>query len=131
MNLESTWQHVAAATELLAGSGSVKDRLYAAYHNELSQLDIDALPGELRPEYRRWHDCLHRVRPLRGENAVRATLNRLSGAEADRLAQTFVKLSLRLMRMAPNENMATPEARANGNPVAAVVQLFPGSSRPG
>jgi hypothetical protein len=93
------------------------------------------LPDDVRAEYDEWHSALHRERPLRGEDAVRATLRKLSGAEADLLARTLVRISLRLAcNSHANSDAALREllaaeridgrAAANGNG-AAVVQLFP------
>lgn len=118
-------QHFAAATELLAGSGSVKDRLLAAYYNELSQLDVTSLPYELRGDYSLWYAKMHRERPLRGEDAVRATLRKISGAEADRLAQLLVRISLRMMQIAPPNNELGTDTRLKVGVGGAVVQLFP------
>jgi hypothetical protein len=126
MYSENTWLHFAAATVTLVGSGPIKDRLFAAYRNELAELDIDLLPGELRSDYLRWHASLHRERPLRGEDAVRATLRKLSGQEADRLAQAFVRISLRLLRIAPPNKIDLPDLRAQSSATGSVVQLFPG-----
>lgn len=126
MNSESVWQHFAAATELLAGSGSIKDRLFEAYRNELADLPFDQLPQELRSEYMRWHASMNRVRPLRGEDAVRATLRKISGIEADRLAQTLVKLSIRLLRSPPPNTQDSAEVRLQAGGGGSVVQLFPG-----
>ncbi len=125
MNSESVWQHFAAATELLAGSGSIKDRLFEAYHNELAELEFEQLPQELRAEYIRWHTCMNRVRPLRGEDAVRATLRKISGSEADRLAQTLVKLSIRLLRSPLPNTHEADDVRLQAGGGGTVVQLFP------
>jgi hypothetical protein len=126
MNSEFVWQRFAAATELLAGSGSIKDRLLEAYRNELAELEFEQLPQELRADYMRWHASMNRVRPLRGEDAVRATLRKISGIEADRLAQTFVKLSIRLLRSPPANTQGSAEVRLQAGGGGSVVQLFPG-----
>ncbi len=126
MTPDLTWKRFAAAAELLASSGSMKERLFAAYRNELASLDIENLPAELRADYSRWHAKLHSERPLRGEDAVRATLRKLSGKEADRLAQTLVKLSIRLMQIAPPNNAPVAEMRLASTANGSVVRLFPG-----
>lgn len=125
MYSDTTWQHFAAATETLAGSGSMKERLFAAYRNELAELNIEMLPGELRADYIHWHASLHRERPLRGEDAVRATLRKLSGQEADRLAQALVRISIRLLRIAPPNKNDALEMRSQSAGGGSVVQLFP------
>ena len=104
---------------------SIKDRLFDAYHNELAELPFEQLPQDLRAEYMRWHASMNRVRPLRGEDAVRATLRKISGIEADRLAQTLVKLSIRLLRSPPPNTQESAEVRLQAGG-GSVVQLFPG-----
>ena len=118
----------AAATLLLAGNGPIKDRLLNAFQTELADVDINSIPLELRTAYDELQRSLHREPPQRGENAVRATLRKISGAEADQLAQSVVRLCIELTRsqMANNEirsiDTRMPAAMANS---AAVVRLFP------
>ena len=61
-----------------------------------------------------------------GEDAVRATLRKISGIEADRLAQTLVKLSIRLLRSPPPNTQESAEVRLQVGGGGSVVQLFPG-----
>jgi hypothetical protein len=127
--MQTPCEKFAAATLLLAGNGNIKDRLLNAFQNELADVDVNAIPLELRAAYDDLQQALHRERPLRGENAVRATLRKISGAEADQLAQSVVRLCIDLTRSQMANNVArqvearAPAAIANS---AAVVQLFPG-----
>ena len=66
-----------AAALTLARSGSIKDRLADAFRNHLSQVSADELPEGLRAEFRACHNALTREAPLRGEDAVRATVRKL------------------------------------------------------
>ena len=82
----------------LARSGPIKDRLADAYRNHLALVTAEELPEGLRAEFRACHDALTRERPLRGEDAVRATVRKLSSNEADELACSVVRLFAAMVR---------------------------------
>ena len=82
----------------LARSGPIKDRLTDAYRNHLALVTAEELPEGLRAEFRACHDALTRERPLRGEDAVRATVRKLSNHEADELACNVVRLFAAMVR---------------------------------
>ena len=82
----------------LARSGPIKDRLADAYRNHLALVTAEELPEGLRAEFRACHDALTRERPLRGEDAVRATVRKLSAYEADELACSVVRLFAAMVR---------------------------------
>jgi hypothetical protein len=90
--MSTAWEKFQGATLSLARSGSIKDRLADAYRNHLADVQEDDLPRELRDEFREVSDTLTRERPLRGEDAVRATTRKLSNEEADRLACSVVRI---------------------------------------
>jgi hypothetical protein len=92
------WQQLEAAALTLARSGSIKDRLADAFRNHLSQVSADELPEGLRAEFRACHNALTREAPLRGEDAVRATVRKLSSHEADELACSVVRLFAAMVR---------------------------------
>lgn len=90
--MSTTWEQLEGAALSLARSGSIKDRLADAYRNHLAQVNVEELPDALRAPFRACHDALTRERPLQGEDAVRATVRKLSSAEADELASSVVRL---------------------------------------
>ncbi|HEV2284655.1 MAG TPA: hypothetical protein VGR80_01335 [Steroidobacteraceae bacterium] len=93
-------------------SGPIKDRLADAYRNHLAFVRVEDLPEALREEFRACHDALTRERPLRGEDAVRATVRKMSASEADELACTVVRLFAAIVR--EYASAAAPLARGNG-----------------
>lgn len=100
----------------LARSGAIKDRLTTAYRNHLAGLEQDELPQELRAQFESVKRALTRERPLfRGEDAVRASVRKMSNDEADECACSIVRLLGALPRAAYG-----PSARTS----APVVQLF-------
>jgi hypothetical protein len=101
--MSTTWEQLEGATLSLARSGTIKDRLADAYRNHLALLDAEDLPEGLRTEFRACHAALTRERPQRGEDAVRATVRKMSTLEADELACSVVRLFAAVVREATRE----------------------------
>lgn len=118
----------------LARSGTIKDRLANAWCNHLAMLDADELPEPLRAEFSACHAALTREPPLRGEDAVRATVRKMSSHGADVLACSVVKLFAATVRevsreealLSPEHVMSaiTPTGRAKIKAVPQVVALY-------
>jgi hypothetical protein len=95
----TAWEIFQGATLSLARAGALKDRLNDAYRNHLSGIDETELPKELREDFRSFNHMLTRERPLiRGEDAVRATIRKMSNGEAEAAATTVVKIFCALQR---------------------------------
>jgi hypothetical protein len=94
----TAWEKFQGATLSLARSGSIKDRLVDAYRNHLAEVSEDELPRELREQFRSVSQRLTCERPLRGEDAVRATTRKMSTDEADHVAWAVVRLFSALPR---------------------------------
>jgi hypothetical protein len=90
--MSTTWEQLEGAALSLARAGSIKDRLAEAFRSHLAEVNADELPESLRQQFRVCHDTLIRERPQPGEDAVRATVRKLSGSEADELASFVVRL---------------------------------------
>ena len=90
--MSSTWGQLQGAVLTLVRSGTIKDRLADAFRNHLAHLNADDLPDCARAEFRACHDTLTRERPLRGEDAVRATVRKMSTEEADEVACSVVRI---------------------------------------
>lgn len=120
--MSTAWEQLEGAALSLARSGPIKERLAEAYRNHLALVNADELPDALREEFRACHDALTRRRPLRGEDAVRATVRKMSNQEADDVARSVVRLFGALARA--ETALAMPEvqdgALANGSPGARV-----------
>jgi hypothetical protein len=90
--MSTTWAQLEGAALSLARAGSIKDRLIDAYRNHLALMNAEDLPEALRADFRACHDALTHERPLRGEDAVRATVRKMSGREAEDVARSVVLL---------------------------------------
>jgi hypothetical protein len=89
----SAWEKLQGATLSLARSGALKDRITDAYRNHLSLLDETELPKDLRETFRSVSDSLTREPPLvRGDDAFRATIRKMSNCEAEEVATSVVRL---------------------------------------
>ena len=112
----TAWERFQGATLSLARSGSIKDRLDEAYRNYLADVDEEDLPREIREEFREVSCQLQRERPmLRGEDAVRATIRKMSSDEADRIACSLVMMFAAIPR-----STSLPRAQSG----AQVVPLY-------
>jgi hypothetical protein len=101
--MSTTFEQLEGATLSLARSGAIKDRLADAYRNHLALVNDEELPEGLRAEFRACHAALTRERPQRGEDAVRATVRKMSVHEADELAASVVRLFAAVVREAARE----------------------------
>jgi hypothetical protein len=89
----SAWEKFQEATLSLTRSGTLKERLTHAYRNHLSQIDETELPKELRDDFRILTDAMTREPPLvRGDDAFRATIRKMSNDEAEEVATWVVKM---------------------------------------
>jgi hypothetical protein len=117
--MSRVYDRLEAATFHFARSGAIKERLEGAWRKCLANLEADDVPHELRLQFIELSAQMQRERPLRGEDAVRATIRKMSNEEAERLASVIVRMFCRMTRQQELE-LPMPAA-VNG---AAVVQLF-------
>ena len=120
-------EQLEGAALALARSAPIKERLADAYRNHLALVNPEELPAALRAEFRACNDALTRERPLRGEDAVRATVRKMSSQQADEVAGCLVRLFAAMARQAIAEAaLATAEvpdaALTNGSGGARVLR---------
>jgi hypothetical protein len=109
----SAWESLHLATLELVRSTPIKQRLVCAYRRHLVTLPEDQLPSEVRDSFSRLMGSMQGVQPLRGEDAVAASVRKMSNQEADDFAALIVEIFGITCRVLLNA------ARAS----AAVVQL--------
>jgi len=91
--MSTTLDLLQAATLSLARPGSIKERLTDACCNHLALIEESDLPMEVCEEFRALTNTLARERPLlRGEDAARATIRKMSNEEAGEVACAVVRL---------------------------------------
>jgi hypothetical protein len=110
----SAWDSLHSATLELVRSTPIKQRLIGAYRRHLSSIHEDQLPAEARNSFAQVMRSLAGVPPLRGEDAVTASVRKMSTQEADDCAALVVEIFGMLSRGADGGNQRQS---------AAVVQL--------
>ena len=88
----TAWESLHFATLELVRSTPIKQRLVSAYRRHLSSIRVDSLPLEVRESFIQVVATLECVRPLRGEDAVAASVRKLSIQEADDCAALIVEI---------------------------------------
>lgn len=88
----SAWENLHFATLELVRSTPIKQRLIVAYRRHLNSIPEDQLPNEVREPYCRLMSSLRGVQPLRGEDAVAASVRKMSIQEADDCAALIVEI---------------------------------------
>jgi hypothetical protein len=94
----NTWESLHSAALELAGAGPIKQRLLGAYVHHLATLSEDEMPKEIREDFCALARALHAVRPLPREDAVRATVRKMSDGEANRYAAQIVNMFVAMTR---------------------------------
>lgn len=87
-----------SAVLTLVSEGPVKQRLAAAYTDNLDDLADSELPETVRDSFADLRLALHRVEPLGGEPCVLATVRKMSAEEADGYASSIVRIYAELIR---------------------------------
>jgi hypothetical protein len=87
-----------AAVTALVSDGPIKDRLAAAYVENLDDLEDTEFPADLRQAFADLQGALHTERPVGREPCVRATVRKLSATQARAHAGAIVVLYSELVR---------------------------------
>ncbi len=87
-----TWESLHNATLELVRSTPIKQRLICAYRRYLAGLHEDQLPLEVREPFNQVVRNLSGVNPMRGEDAVTASVRKMSNHEADECAAMIVEI---------------------------------------
>jgi hypothetical protein len=116
--MSRVYDRLESATLLLARGGSIKDRLNGAWRQYLANIEADDVPREVRLQFLELSSAMQRERPMRGEDAVRATIRKMSNEDAERHAAHIVRMFCKLTRQ---QELELPVPAPNS---AAVVQLF-------
>jgi hypothetical protein len=88
----SAWENLHFATLELVRSTPIKQRLICAYRRHLAAIPEDQLPAEVRESFAQMMRSLCGVQPLRGEDAVAASVRKMSNQEADDCAALVVEI---------------------------------------
>jgi len=112
------YDRLESATLHFTRSGAIKERLEGAWRQCLVHIDPDDVPREIRLQFLELASQMQRERPLRGEDAVRATIRKMSNEDAEKHASIIVRMFCRMTRQ---QEMDLPMPTVQN---AAIVQLF-------
>lgn len=90
--MTTAWDNFHHATLELVRSAPIKQRLICAYRRHLATVHEEQLPGEIREPFCQVVRCLSGVTPLRGEDAVAASVRKMSNHDADECAALIVEI---------------------------------------
>jgi hypothetical protein len=88
----TAWECLHFATLELVRSTPIKQRLVCAYRRYLAALPEIEIPSEIRESYSQVIRSLCGVQPLRGEDAVAASVRKMSNQDADDCAAQIVEI---------------------------------------
>jgi hypothetical protein len=88
----SAWECFHFATLELVRSTPIKQRLVCAYRRHLAALPEEKIPAEIRETFGQVMRSLRGVQPLPGEDAVTASVRKMSNQEADDCAALIVEI---------------------------------------
>jgi hypothetical protein len=88
----AAWECFHLATLELVRSTPIKQRLICAFRRYFASLPPDEVPTEVRESYAQVIRNLCGVAPLRGEDAVAASVRKMSNQEADECAAQIVEI---------------------------------------
>jgi hypothetical protein len=112
----NAWENLHCAALELVRSNPIKQRLISASRHLIPLVDRDELPSEIRGSFAQLMQALAGVQPLRGEDAVVASVRKMSNQQADDCAALIIEIFGTLCR---GESLV----QRSQAPVASIVQL--------
>ena len=97
-----------AAVSVMAGHGNIKQRLIQAYEENLAIIDDHELPIAIKQSFADLRNMLSQVAPLNGEGRIRATVRKMSVAEADACAMKMLDIYGDIIRYEDSERESLP-----------------------
>lgn len=113
--------HFYSAVRRLTGDGPVKQRLAAAYTENLEMLAGSDVPESVRGQFQRLQKAMNSMKPLRSESPAVASVRKMSPADATRHAVSIVAMFSEMVRVKATgervHSVSNGEAK-EANPVA-------------
>ncbi len=92
-----------AAVSVLAGHGRLKQRLVKAYEENLAVIEDEDLPIAIKQSFADLRHLMSRVDPvIKREGRIRASVRKMSAAEADECAHKMIDLYRDMIRYSDN-----------------------------
>ncbi len=91
-----------AAVSVLGGHGHIKQRLVKAYEENLAVIEDEDLPIAVKQSFEDLRHMMNRVDPVKLEGRIRASVRKMSVAEADECAHKMIDLYRDMIRYSEN-----------------------------
>ncbi len=103
-----------AAVSVLAGHGRIKQRLVKAYEENLAVIEDEDLPIAVKQSFADLRHMMSRVDPvMKREGRIRASVRKMSAAEADECAHKMIDLYRDMIRYSDNAQEPLRQGRKN------------------
>lgn len=110
-----------AAVRTLAADGPIKQRLIAAYTENLALLTEDDIPESIRARFELLRQKLHSVKPLSTESTIVASVRKMSVNDASRCATSIVIMFSELVRVkSTGERLKLDKKNGSGQRSSAI-----------
>ncbi len=97
-----------AAVSVLGGHGYIKQRLVKAYEENLAVIEVEELPIAVKQSFADLRHMMSRVDPVKREGRIRASVRKMSVAEADECAHKIIDLYRDMIRYSDNAQGPLP-----------------------
>lgn len=111
-----------AAIAALVADGAVKSRLRRAFEDHLEELEDADLPSCVRDSFSELHQALHRIGPIGQQNCLRATVQKMSSAEAAKYAHQIVGIYIDLIAASDRAEPLKVVEKSGNSPQYASAQ---------
>ena len=91
-----------AAVSVLGGHGRIKQRLVKAYEENLAIIEVEDLPIAVKQSFADLRHMMSRVDPVKAEGRIRASVRKMSVAEAEECAHKMIDLYRDMIRYSDN-----------------------------
>lgn len=88
-----------AAVSVVASHGNIKQRIIAAFEDNLADIDDTNLPSAIRNKFIELRAMVTGVKPLNGEGHIRATVRKMSVVEAEKCSRKMLDLYTDLVHL--------------------------------
>lgn len=110
------------AVRTLAGDGTVKQRLLAAYKDNLESLPDDDVPDSIRESFQRLRLAMSTARPIGNECSVVATVRKMSATDAASCSADIVAMFSELVRAkSTGERISVTKTAERSEPATAAL----------
>lgn len=87
-----TWEKFHGAIHSLAGSGTQRERLVAAYTYNLIRLSPEDLPNEIQEDFRKLQERITKFEAQDKEGSVQATVNKIDDSEVKKIIDKIISM---------------------------------------